>query len=192
MPRKFAFVPLLALLALVGVQCGDDSAERLRSERSRTADLSEKLDKAKSALRTVEKQLATADNENEKLTGQVTDLKKQVKDLKAKLPTTTAAEPAATTKVPTTKAPSKPKPSGSATLTCRHYRNVIDDFTQGILTTPELREKIKEVNETAARAEEDDIAQAGNDLLVAVTADDADAFLTAVDAMDAACERVGM
>lgn len=71
---------------------------------------------------------------------------------------------------------------------CRHWRNVLDDTRAGVLTDPELREKVKEVHADARHADAPEIASASEELLAAATAGDADRFRRAADRFNAACD----
>lgn len=116
---------------------------------------------------------------------------------KVALPTTsTTAVPApATTKPRTTPAPAQQSSSGegdaSSRLACSHFRNVADDFSAGLLTIGELREKLKEVNGNAQVSEALGVRNSARAMLAAVTIDDGDAFLAAMNAMYKACTAAG-
>jgi hypothetical protein len=81
--------------------------------------------------------------------------------------------------------------SSTVSLPCNHFRNVMRDISKGILSTPEIRQKMKEVNGLTDISQPADVQSAAIGLLAAATQDDAAAFLTAVSAMDKACSAAG-
>lgn len=121
-------------------------------------------------------------------------------DATAAAETTTTAEAAETTTTAaaaetTTKPPAQPSSSGegdaSSRLACSHFFNVANDATAGVLTVEELREKLKEVNDNAKVSEAPGIRESARAMLAAVTSDDGDGFLEAVEAMGDACRAAG-
>jgi hypothetical protein len=77
-----------------------------------------------------------------------------------------------------------------ARLACDHYRNVLGDVSQGILTPSEIRSKMKQVNDDAIIAPAD-VQSAATGLLAAATQDDGTAFLGAIGTMSKACAAAG-
>ena len=105
----------------------------------------------------------------------------------------TAATPTAA-KAPAVKAAvaksAKPVADASAQLACGHFVNVMGDFSKGILSTAEMRTKIKEVYDNASVSLNKGIPDGATSMLAAVTADDGTAFLTASNAFMAACNAL--
>lgn len=78
------------------------------------------------------------------------------------------------------------EPDAGAKLACRHFRNVARDFSDGVLTVPEFRDKLKEVDDDASVSEEPGIASGARRMLAAVTAmDDAELADAVTDFGDA-------
>lgn len=75
-------------------------------------------------------------------------------------------------------------------LACDHFRNVRADFAAGILSTSELRQKLKEVYDNASIAT-DGVRSAAQQMLAAVTQDAGLALLDAMVDMDEACTAAG-
>ena len=84
------------------------------------------------------------------------------------------------------------EPDGGAQLACRHFRNVANDYSDGVLTLGELREKLKEVEDDARVSEEPGVASAARELLAAATALDAAAMVPAIERLDQACTQAGV
>lgn len=80
---------------------------------------------------------------------------------------------------------------GSATLACRHYGNVAQDVADGRLTGPELRSKIKQIDETASTSDTPGIASNAERMLAAITAGDLVTFKSAASAFASACDSMG-
>ena len=70
---------------------------------------------------------------------------------------------------------------------CEHFGNVAQDVRQGVLSAPELREKLKQIDNDA-RAAPDDVKAAATAMLGAITRGDATALVAAGVQMDAACK----
>jgi len=98
------------------------------------------------------------------------------------------------TEPPTTAKPTTTKfeANGSAQLSCEHFRNVMGDVGQGILTIPEIRDKTKQFYDTGQRANVEDIQIASRQMLAAITIEDIDAYIKAAKAMGKACQSVGL
>ena len=75
-------------------------------------------------------------------------------------------------------------------LACDHFRNVMRDVSDGILTPEELRGKLQEVDDNASIGTPE-VQTAATDMLRAATQDEGDAFVTSVASMDSACESAG-
>jgi hypothetical protein len=88
--------------------------------------------------------------------------------------------------------PASPKADAPAQVACEHFHNVMGDFNNGLLTTAEMRDKIKQVYDTASVSEDAGIPDGAQSMLAATTADDGAAFLTASAAFTAACKAVGL
>jgi hypothetical protein len=112
-------------------------------------------------------------------------------------PATAAPESTATTQPPTTAAPTtetpetQPEADAATQASCRHFRNVMGDAGQGVLSDEELRDKLKEVNDSASVSERADIRAGGVAMLRAITIGDSDELLKAATQFDKACDRAG-
>lgn len=73
---------------------------------------------------------------------------------------------------------------------CEHFGNVAQDVREGVLTAPELREKLKQIDNDA-RAAPDDVQAAATAMLAAITQGNATALAAAGAQMDAACKAHG-
>ena len=78
----------------------------------------------------------------------------------------------------------------SSRLACTHMRNVARDYSSGLLTWLELRDKLKEVYDDAIIATPE-VYVASRDMLAAATAIDLDELASAVEAMNEACTAAG-
>jgi len=78
----------------------------------------------------------------------------------------------------------------SSRLSCNHFRNVMRDIGNGVLTPGEVREKLKEVESDALIATPE-VQVAATDMLRASTQDDGEAFLGAAQQMSEACAAAG-
>ncbi len=79
----------------------------------------------------------------------------------------------------------------SSRLACSHFRNVAGDASAGILTDSELRQKLKEVNDTAKVSDVSSVRRAAQSMLSASTSGSLDSLSSAVSSMDSACKSVG-
>jgi hypothetical protein len=86
---------------------------------------------------------------------------------------------------------SEPEVDASTRVSCEHFRNIMSDVAQGILSDAELRDKIKEVNESASVSERADIRAGGVAMLRAMTTGTTEDLLTAAGEFDTACDRAG-
>lgn len=77
-----------------------------------------------------------------------------------------------------------------SSLACNHFRNVMDDVNDGVLTSSELRGKLQEIEDNAIIATPE-IQAASLEMLRAATQDEGPAFLTAASNMHQACEAAG-
>lgn len=77
-----------------------------------------------------------------------------------------------------------------SSLACDHFRNIMRDFGDGIMTTAELRTKIREVEGNANIATVE-VQTSSRRALAAVTQDNADAFVAAVTELHQACLAAG-
>lgn len=84
-----------------------------------------------------------------------------------------------------------PGSDASASLACTHFRNVAADYSEGLLTVPELRTKLQEVHSDASVSTNPGIAEGARDMLAAITRQDLDAFNPAVRRFGDACRAVG-
>lgn len=75
-------------------------------------------------------------------------------------------------------------------LACDHFRNVMADVSDGVLTPTELRGKLQEVEDNASIATAE-VQVASTAMLRAATQDSGDEFVGAVAEMDQACETAG-
>lgn len=110
-----------------------------------------------------------------------------------------STEPAAPATAGDSGQPAAPEPppttagaDGSTQLACEHFRNVMGDVGNGLLTVPELREKTKEFYSTGQRSEISQVRTATRQMLAAITAGDTDAYMAASKRMDAACDQMGL
>jgi hypothetical protein len=79
----------------------------------------------------------------------------------------------------------------STQLSCAHFRNIMSDVAQGVLNDVELRNKLKEVNDSASVSERADVRAGGVAMLRAMTTGTTEEFLTAAGEFDQACDRAG-
>lgn len=77
-----------------------------------------------------------------------------------------------------------------SSLACDHFRNVMIDVQNGVLTDAEIREKLQEVEDNASIAT-DGVQQAAIGMLSAITQGDAGELTKAAGEMDAACAASG-
>lgn len=75
-------------------------------------------------------------------------------------------------------------------LACDHFRNVMADVRDGVLTPTELRGKLQEVEDNASIATTQ-VQVASTAMLRAATQDSEDEFVGAVSEMDQACTAAG-
>lgn len=75
-------------------------------------------------------------------------------------------------------------------LACEHFRNVMRDAADGVLTDAELRVKLKEVDDDTGIATPE-VQAAGRAMLKAITAGDVPAFTAAIKGMGEACTAAG-
>ncbi len=73
---------------------------------------------------------------------------------------------------------------------CEHFGNVAQDVRDGVLTAPELREKLKQIDDDA-RAAPEDVQAAARAMLSAITQGNAAALAAAGVQMDTACKAHG-
>jgi hypothetical protein len=73
---------------------------------------------------------------------------------------------------------------------CDHFENVAQDVRDGVLTAPEVREKLKQIDDSAGAAP-DDVKAAARAMLSAITQGDAAALTSAGTQMDTACKAHG-
>ena len=73
---------------------------------------------------------------------------------------------------------------------CEHFDNVAKDVREGVLTAPEFRDKLQEIDNDARVAPED-VKAAARAMLSAVTQNDAPALIAAGMQMEAACRAHG-
>jgi len=85
----------------------------------------------------------------------------------------------------------QPEADASTQASCEHFRNIMNDVGQGILNDAELRDKLKEVNDSARVSERADIRAGGVAMLSAITTGTAEDLLKAAGQFDKACDRAG-
>lgn len=90
----------------------------------------------------------------------------------------------------TTATTTKAGADASADLACIHYSNVTQDVHDGILTDTELRQKWKEINDTASVSTTPGIAVNARAALAAISTGTAAEFAVAVQAFSDACAAV--
>lgn len=84
---------------------------------------------------------------------------------------------------------SEPSGSASAGAACEHFHNVASDFSDGIMTQEELREKLREVDSAAAASDDTQVKSAAREMFAAVTSGTEEEFNDAVRSMSSACDR---
>jgi hypothetical protein len=82
------------------------------------------------------------------------------------------------------------KGDASARLACGHFYNVLGDVRDGVLTDFELREKLREIHDTARVSETPGIASSAQAMLAAATTGTSSDVLDAASRMVDACEDV--
>lgn len=85
-----------------------------------------------------------------------------------------------------------PTVDGSADLACGHFRDIMRDVSDGILTDAELRTKIREVYNTARSSENAGIAEYAKAMLSTITQGDIPGFTTVIGQFAAACNEIGV
>lgn len=81
------------------------------------------------------------------------------------------------------------QPDSSAEVACNHWANVVGDIRDGVLTGPEVRTKVKEVNESARVSDNERVRTAAQEALRAATqAQDADELGQAFGELNNACQ----
>jgi hypothetical protein len=110
-----------------------------------------------------------------------------------------ADSPNTTTQPQTTAAPAtaEPQPAdnepdASAKAACEHFRNIMSDVANGILTDAELREKFRGVHRSASISDEPGLAQAGTKLLASMTTGTTQDLLKAAGQFDRECDQAGL
>lgn len=151
--------------ALVGslalASCGNDMQESLDWEASRAAKLETAL------------QLADQRSELEEMRSK---FRERVSDLE---------------QLATSKPMARAKPSSQASRACTHFRNIMEDVSNGELTDDQIQKKLGEVHSDANGADEVDIRVSVAALVDEVTTPDKFGLKGATNEMDAACDRVG-
>jgi hypothetical protein len=84
------------------------------------------------------------------------------------------------------------EPDAGAKLACTHFRNVAGDVSAGILTLPEVRDKLREVYDTARVSSAPGIATGAQEMLAAITAGDLDDLARDVRAFAGACNSLDL
>lgn len=74
-------------------------------------------------------------------------------------------------------------------VSCRHFRNIAGDAS--MLTDAELREKLKEVQQSASVAESDELRAAAQEMVVEITRGTTSEFEDAVSRFGSECSRLG-
>ena len=85
---------------------------------------------------------------------------------------------------------SDPGEKARSLLACEHFDNVAKDVREGVLTAPELRDKLQEIDNDARVAPED-VKAAARAMLGAATQNNPTALIAAGLQMDAACQAHG-
>jgi hypothetical protein len=73
---------------------------------------------------------------------------------------------------------------------CSHFRNVAADYSAGVLTLSELRDKLIEVRDRSAAASTN-VRNASTVMLAAITSGDVEGLTAAVKQMTVACQATG-
>jgi len=76
---------------------------------------------------------------------------------------------------------------GSTQMACSRFASTAEDAADGVITEAELRDRIKDVESAASNSEVDGVADAARSMLSAITQNDTDSYLSAVDEFVAAC-----
>jgi hypothetical protein len=97
----------------------------------------------------------------------------------------------ATSSATTSSGGSTPDADASAELACAHFRDVVTDEANGVLTDAELRDKLKEVYDKARYSTNAGIPEGAQAMLAAVTQGDPAGLRQGLNAFSAACQRVG-
>ncbi len=92
---------------------------------------------------------------------------------------------------PATTAAPQPEADASTQLSCGHFRNVMGDIGNGLLTDSEIREKTKQFYDTGQRSDIPKIRLSTQRMLAAITTGDTDAYIAAAKSMSATCRTVG-
>jgi hypothetical protein len=87
--------------------------------------------------------------------------------------------------------PTTPEADASTQLSCGHFRNVMGDIGNSLLTDNEIRDKTKQFYDTGQRSNIPKIRLATQRMLAAITVGDTDAYIAAAKSMNAACAAVG-
>lgn len=74
---------------------------------------------------------------------------------------------------------------------CADYRATSADFTDGLLTVPELRERMVGIEDDASKGSDEEVAAAARDLLAALTTGSTADAAAAIPPMAQACVEVG-
>lgn len=82
------------------------------------------------------------------------------------------------------------KQEDSSSLACGHFRDVARDYSQGVLTLDELRDKLGEVRDDSVIATPR-VQAAATAMMARITAGDLDGLSPAVEEMGAACAATG-
>jgi hypothetical protein len=98
------------------------------------------------------------------------------------------------TSPPTTAEPTTTKfeANASTQLSCQHFRNVMDDAGNGLLTDAELRDKTKQFYDTGQRSNVTAVNLATQEMLRDITFGDTDGYLKAAKKMSDACLKYGL
>ena len=75
----------------------------------------------------------------------------------------------------------------SATIACRDFRRLIRDTRAGVLTGPEMRERMKDIRANARVSKSHGIAPAADDLLRAMTSGTPESIQSGMEGMVNSC-----
>jgi hypothetical protein len=113
-------------------------------------------------------------------------------DQSADSPTTTTRTRTAAAPATTASEPANDEADASAKAACEHFRNIMSDVANGILTYAELREKFREVRRLESVSDEPGLAEAGTKLLASMTIGTTEDLLKAAGQFDRECDQAGL
>lgn len=192
--------PLVVLMASCGDGVGPEveAAQRDASAAdSETAEANDKIRDAEAELESIREQISETEREIEASRAAIAYVNRANAVLATQqalrsVPTTTAPPPTSVPPPLPPPAPAPPDTSAFAEVACEHFRNVVDDAEQGLLSEAALEAKVGEIYDKGRYATEPEVAQGSADLFAAVNRGDANGFVVAMVVMQDACARYGL